>query len=114
MALRSRFIRSWNQQIDCGYALAQNDPRAARKNILHAVALILLFNIFVSFALLTLTLWPLILGLLLLATFVQRSALQAKHSTHIPTRLLHGLRTQLDQIPIFIGQLNYRTRRKNK
>jgi hypothetical protein len=108
----NRLRRSWNQQIDCGYTLAQNDSRAARRNILHAICLILLFNIFVSLALVTLSLWPLLFGILLLATFVQRSALQAKHSTHIPTRLLHGLQTQFNQIPLFIGQLNYRTRRK--
>ncbi len=113
----NRLRRSWKQQIDLGYALAQNgdpaDPRAARRNIIHAVCFILLFNIFVSFALATLTLWPLLLGLLLLATFVQRSALQSPDKTApIRMRLLHGLHTQLSQIPLFIGQLNYRTRRK--
>jgi hypothetical protein len=114
MKIAHRFRQYWRQQTSLGYALAQGSPRAARKNILHAVGLVMLFNISIFIALLAWSLWPLIFGLLFFTSLVQRSALQARHSTHIPTRLLHGVHTHVSQIPIFIGQLNYRTRRRKK
>jgi len=110
-----RFAHYWREQTHLGYALVQTDPRAARRNYLHAIALILLFNTAIFLTLITRSPWPLLFGILLLATFVQRSALLARHTTIIRQRLLHGVHTHVSQIPLFIGQLNYRTRsRKNR
>jgi hypothetical protein len=115
MDLNLAHIRQyWNQQTRLGYTLVQTHPRAARRNYLHAIALILLFNTTIFLTLIARSPWPLLFGILLLATFVQRSALQARHTTIIRKRLLYGVHTHVSQIPLFIGQLNYRTRRKQK
>jgi len=120
----TRFSQYWARQTRLGYAYAQvseryrNTPlplwlRESRSNILRAVATTLFFNLFLLIALVTWTLWPLLFGLLFCATFVQRTALSARDkSAGIPTRLAYGLHAHLRQIPIFIGQLNYRTRRR--
>lgn len=106
------FSDYWREQTSLGYALARSDSRAARKNILIALLLILLFNLCVFYALAAGSLWPLIFGLALLTWLVQRHALRrGDRSLPIRARLLHGAEFYLNQIPIFIGQLNYRTRR---
>ena len=107
------FSNHWREQTSLGYALARSDPRAARKNILIALMLILLFNICVFYALAAWSLWPLIFGVAFFFWLVQRHALRrSDRSLPIRARLLHGAEFYLNQIPIFIGQLNYRTRRR--
>jgi hypothetical protein len=106
-----RLRQYWRRQTNLGYTLAATDARAARKNILHAVGLTMLFNISILVALLTWTIWPLLFGILFFASLVQRTALQARHKSLIRTRFLYSIQTHLNQIPLFIGQLNYRTRR---
>ena len=120
----TKFSQYWRRHTRTGYAYAEVSARyaatpmplwsrEAKSNILRAVALTLLFNISILCALLTWTLWPLLFGALFFASLVQRTALRARNKTlHIPTRLLYGIHSHLQQIPIFIGQLNYRTRRK--
>jgi len=120
----TKFSQYWRHNTSIGYAYAEVSARyaatpmplwsrEAKSNILRAVALTLLFNISILCALLTWTLWPLLFGALFFASLVQRTALRARNKTlHIPTRLLYGIHSHLQQIPIFIGQLNYRTRRK--
>ena len=108
----SSFTHSWQQYTHFGYNLAATDPRAARKNIRHAVGLTLLFNISALYALLTWTIWPLLFGALFFASLLQRTALQARTHGLIRSRFRYAIRHHLSQIPIFIGQLNYRTRRR--
>jgi cellulose synthase/poly-beta-1,6-N-acetylglucosamine synthase-like glycosyltransferase len=120
----TRFSQWWRRHTRTGYAYAQlsdryrNTPiplwlRESRANILRATALVMLFNLSVFFALAAWALWPLLIGLLFFASLVQRTALRARNKTsHIPTRLAYGVHSHLQQIPIFIGQLNYRTRRR--
>ena len=120
----TRFSQWWRRHTRTGYAYAQiseryrNTPiplwlRESRANILRAVALTLLFNITILCALVVWSIWPLIFGLLFFASLVQRTALKARDKdADVPTRLAYGVHSHLQQIPIFIGQLNYRTRRR--
>ena len=119
----TKFSQYWRRSTRTGYAYAQVSARyaatplplwsrEAKANILRAVALTMLFNISILCALLTGRFWPLLIGVLFFCSLVQRTALKARSKTlHIPTRLLYGIHSHLQQIPIFIGQLNYRTRR---
>jgi len=119
----TKFSQYWRRSTRTGYAYAQVSARyaatplplwsrEAKSNILRAVALTMLFNISILCALLTGRFWPLLIGVLFFCSLVQRTALKARSKTlHIPTRLLYGIHSHLQQIPIFIGQLNYRTRR---
>jgi hypothetical protein len=109
----SRFSRYWHSQTHLGYNLAAAGGSPARKNIRHAVGLTLLFNISVLCALLTWTIWPLLFGVLFFASLLQRTALQARSHGLIRSRFRYALQHHLSQIPLFIGQLNYRTRRKS-
>jgi uncharacterized membrane protein len=107
----STLSQYWREQTSLGYAMAASDPRDARKNILMALLLIMLVNISILIALFAWSLWPLLFGLLFFASLVQRHALQNRNkSLRIRERLLYGVQANLNQIPIFIGQLNYRTR----
>ncbi|HXB62008.1 MAG TPA: hypothetical protein VNU94_04045 [Acidobacteriaceae bacterium] len=109
------FSQYWREQTSLGYAMAQNDPRAARRNILMALLLILLFNICVFYALAASSLWPLIFGVVFLAWLAQRHAIRNRNkSLRIRERLLLGVQANLNQIPIFIGQLGYRISRTRR
>ncbi|HEY0308950.1 MAG TPA: glycosyltransferase family 2 protein [Acidobacteriaceae bacterium] len=120
----TRFSQWWRRHTRTGYAYAQISERyrhtpiplwlrESKANILRAVALTLLFNISILCALAVWSIWPLIFGLLFFATLVQRTALKARDkAADIPTRMAYGVHSHLQQIPIFIGQLNYRTRRR--
>ncbi|MDR3734216.1 MAG: glycosyltransferase family A protein [Acidobacteriaceae bacterium] len=120
----TRFSQWWQRHTRTGYAYAQiseryrNTPiplwlRESRSNILRAVALTLLLNLSILCALALWSLLPLLFGLLFFASLVQRTALRARgKGADVPTRLAYGVHSHLQQIPIFIGQLNYRTRRR--
>ncbi len=113
----THFRQYWAKQISLGYTIAQgrdqSDRRAARRNTLIALMLVLLFNICVLYALAAWSLWPLIFGVVFFFWLAHRDALRhGDRSLRIRDRLLHSMQMYLDQIPIFIGQLNYRTRRR--
>ncbi len=118
--MKTSLSQYWREQTSLGYAIAQKSKpdlptRRPQEHPGCAHADSLLFNICAFYALAAWSLWPLIFGIVFFAWLVQRHALRNRDkSLRIRDRLRSGAQTYLDQIPIFIGQLNYRTRRKKK
>jgi hypothetical protein len=80
----------------------------ARRNILHAACLGILGGFGLTSLLVAKSLLPLLLAFVGGGAIVLRSAYRARwKSANLVTLLSYGLHAHLQQIPIFVGQLNY-------
>lgn len=123
MTLHDLAIQSWSQYwrraVRTGHAMAeistllQNTTtplwqRDARKNWLHASALISLLGFGLIVALLFKSLVPILGSILIYLLLSIRSAIKARwKSDNWLTLLLYGLHSQFQHIPIALGQLSY-------
>ena len=114
----------WRRATRAGYAYAEVSERFrdsglpfweedARRNRNRALILIGLATAGVLGSLFTLTPWLLLAAIVLLATLILRTAAKAAwKSRDFTTRLLYGIHSHLQQIPIYLGQLQYRGDRR--
>ena len=121
----TKWSQYWRRAVRTGYAYAEVSNRfsgsalpfwenEARRNRNRALALSSLTIGGVVFSLLLQTLWPVLLLLLLLTALALRSASKAAwKSPNFLTRLLYGIHSHVQQIPIYIGQFEYWSDRKN-
>jgi cellulose synthase/poly-beta-1,6-N-acetylglucosamine synthase-like glycosyltransferase len=121
----TRWSQYWRRAVRTGYAYAEVSQRfrrsalpfwedEARRNRNRALALsgfclgAVLFSLFLK------TLWPFLPLLLIFAALSLRSARKAGwKSADLLTRLLYGIHSHVQQIPISIGQLEYWRDRKS-
>lgn len=114
----TRWAQYWRRARRTGYAYSEVSERfrgsslpfweeEARKNRNRAILLIVLFVV-------VLTGWRQALAALaLLAVLVIRTAIKTRwKSPSLVTRLLYGVHSHLQQIPIFVGQLQHRSDRR--
>ncbi len=115
-----RCSQYWRRSVRTGYAYAEVSERfrrspiplwdrEARHNRNRALALAGLFILAVALSLARLSLWPLGLLAAFIVLLSLRTAVKvAWKSPSFSTRFLYGLHSHLQQIPIYIGQLQYR------
>ena len=119
----TRFSQYWRRATRAGHAFAEVSERFrktenpfwladARRNRNRALVLLGLAALGLGASVLSLSPWPLVVvaGLLLLLTL--RTAYKARwKSTDTVALLLYGFHSHLQQIPIFVGQMQYRINR---
>ena len=108
----------WLRATRAGYAYAEVSARFrgsdlpfweedVRRNRNHALVLMSMCAVGLTGA------WPSLAVLGLLSALVLRTAVRTRwKSPSLVTRLLYGVHSHLQQIPIFIGQLHYRSDRR--
>ena len=109
----------WRRCVRTGYAFAQIShrfeatpwplwTREASRNQTRALVLSAAFLAASLTSLLVANAWPMLTGLLLLALLALRTAVKSRaKSGNLWTLVLYGLHSHLQQIPIYIGQLQY-------
>jgi cellulose synthase/poly-beta-1,6-N-acetylglucosamine synthase-like glycosyltransferase len=109
----------WKRATRAGYAYAQVSERFrnsglpfweedARRNRIRALALSAVFACGIALSAATFSIWPFALAVLLFAALAFRTASRIRwKSPSFVTRILYGLHSHLQQIPIFLGQLQY-------
>lgn len=124
----TRWAAYWRRAFRAGYAYADVSVRLkdgqyplwvreAKRNLIHAAALLGLLVAPVFAALTIGSGWPMLLSTALLGALVLRTALKVSwkaRGQHL-TLLLYGIHSHLQQIPIFFGQIAWmRDRRRNQ
>lgn len=114
-----RWGQYWRRAIRAGYAYAEVSNRLknsafplwqaeAKRNLLHASALLSVVVLGVGVSLGLGSVLPLLLSLGLLSALVLRSAWKSRwKSNNTLTLLVYGLHSQFQHIPIAMGQLSY-------
>ena len=119
----TRFSQYWRRSQRAGYAFAAVSARFrstadpfwssdARRNRLRGLFWLLTPVVALAASLALLSPWPLTIWILLLLAVALRTALQNRwKKVDWATLLLYGFHSHLQQIPIFLGQLQYRFNR---
>jgi glycosyltransferase involved in cell wall biosynthesis len=114
-----KWSQYWRRALRTGYAYAEVSQRfrgsalpfwetEASRNRNRAVVLFGLVATGSALALLFVSLWPVLVTLLLLAALAWRSAVKVAWKVpSFSTRLLYGVHSHVQQIPIYLGQLGY-------
>jgi cellulose synthase/poly-beta-1,6-N-acetylglucosamine synthase-like glycosyltransferase len=123
----TRWDQYWRRAVRAGHAYAEVAARfrhsplplwssEVRRNLIHASVLILAALAGLTTALVVGSLWPLLAVLLFYGVLVVRTASRVEwKEPNLMTRLLYGVHSHLQQIPILIGQLGfYRDRRAGR
>jgi cellulose synthase/poly-beta-1,6-N-acetylglucosamine synthase-like glycosyltransferase len=109
----------WKRATRAGYAYAQVSERFrnsglpfweedARRNRNRALTLCTVFACGIALSAAIFSIWPMALAVLLFAALAFRTATRIRwKSPSFVTRILYGLHSHLQQIPIFLGQLQY-------
>jgi len=116
----TRFSQYWRRATRAGYAYAEVSQRfaatgdpfwsaEARRNRGRALGLVLLCGAGMIASAAIGSLWPLLAAATVLCGLAARTSWKARWKTHnAVTLLLYGFHSQLQQIPIYVGQLRYR------
>ncbi|HLW71271.1 MAG TPA: glycosyltransferase family 2 protein [Candidatus Binataceae bacterium] len=116
----TRFGQYWRRAVRTGYAYAEVSARfrgtasplwerPARRNLIHAPAMMGLTIGMVLLALVTGSIAPILAGAVIIMLLVLRTAAHVRGRVpELATRLLYGIHSHLGQVPIFVGQLKYR------
>ena len=123
----TRWRQYWKRATRAGHAYAEVSERfrntaspfwqaETRQNRNRVLILLSILLAGVAGSLMWLSPWPLVAALLLLALLALRSAWKARWKSQDPIAiLLYGVHSHLQQLPIFVGQLQYRwTRSKGE
>jgi glycosyltransferase involved in cell wall biosynthesis len=120
----TKFPQYWRRAARAGYAYAEvserfagtDDPfwsADARRNRTRAIALLGLVAMGAVAALVMRNMLPIILGVAILAVLALRTAWKARwKSRDRMAVLLYGLHSHFQQVPIFVGQMQYRWNRR--
>ena len=115
----TRWEQYWRRAERAGYAYAEVASRfrdsdyplwsaEVRRNQIHAAILILAALCGIVFAVVEKSLWPLLLPVVFYLGLIVRTARRVEwKDPSLVTRLLYGVHSHLQQIPILIGQLSY-------
>jgi glycosyltransferase involved in cell wall biosynthesis len=115
----TRWAQYWRRAVRAGYAYAAVASRfrgtplplwehEVRHNLLHGGGLLLGLLLGVSAALVTASLLPVIAFCLALLFLTLRTAVKVRwKSSHFATRLLYGVHSHLQHLPIFVGQVGF-------
>jgi len=116
----TRFSQYWRRATRAGYAYAEVSQRfaatgdpfwsaEARRNRGRALGLVLLCGAGMIASAAIGSPWPLLAAATVLCGLAARTSWKARWKTHnAVTLLLYGFHSQLQQIPIYVGQLRYR------
>jgi len=114
------FVPYWRRAVRTGYAYAQVSKRfesssrplwkkEARANQIRALGLLLGVTLSIAASLLSRSPVPAAAGLAVLAALIVRTAIKNRWKTpSLHARLLYGIHSHFQQIPIYWGQLSYR------
>jgi hypothetical protein len=115
----TRWEQYWRRAERAGHAYAEVASRfrdsdyplwsaEVRRNQIHAAILILAALCGIVFAVVEKSLWPLLLPVVFYLGLIVRTARRVEwKDPSLVTRLLYGVHSHLQQIPILIGQLSY-------
>ncbi len=115
----TRWDQYWRRAERAGHAYAEVASRfrdsdyplwsaEVRRNRIHAAILILAALGGIVFAVVEKSLWPLLLPVVFYLGLIVRTARRVEwKDPSLVTRLLYGVHSHLQQIPILIGQLSY-------
>jgi cellulose synthase/poly-beta-1,6-N-acetylglucosamine synthase-like glycosyltransferase len=122
----TRFGQYWNRSVRTGYAYAEVSSifrgqidalwrEEARGNILRGIALLGIVAAGLGFSAAARSLIPLACAALILALLVVRTAYRARWKCRDwSTRLLYGMHSHFQQIPILLGQLKYHNDQRHR
>jgi glycosyltransferase involved in cell wall biosynthesis len=122
----TRLSQYWRRAVRTGYAYAEVSERfrgttmpfweeEARHNRKHALAQAALLLLCIFATLVWHTTWPFTLLLVVFLLLAVRTAGKVGWKTsHFSTRLLYGLHSHLQQIPIYLGQIQYWSDRRKR
>jgi cellulose synthase/poly-beta-1,6-N-acetylglucosamine synthase-like glycosyltransferase len=115
----TRWSQYWRRALRSGYALAEistrfrrtNSPlwlRESRRNYVHGIALLALVLLVLPLSLIGSSFTPILAAIGSLSTLALRTAHRTKwRSADLVTRLLYGVHSHVQQVPILFGQLKY-------
>lgn len=115
----TRFSQYWRRAERAGHAYAEVAARfrgtdlplwdaEVKRNRIHGLGLLAITAGALLGSLLSMSIWPLVGGLALLAILVARTARRIAWKSDDPlTRSLYAVHSHLQQIPILVGQLRY-------
>ena len=115
----TRFSQYWTRAERAGHAYAEVAERfrgtdlplwdsEVKRNRLHGLGLLAIAAGAPLASLVSMSIWPLLAGLALLAILVARTAGRVRWKSDDPlTRLLYAVHSHLQQIPILVGQLRF-------
>lgn len=119
----TKWSQYWRRATRAGYAYAEVSERfrdsglpfweeEARRNRSRAILLLAICGAAILAAVVSLSFWPLLLLVAALGALVLRTAAKTRwKSPSLTTRLLYGIHSHLQQIPIFMGQRQYQADR---